>query len=60
MIEVTFKYRVVLKDKSVHYYIDMRELRKYVRKGSESLIEQVEKYYKSKGLWVRIWYVPKR
>ena len=59
MTEVTFKYLVVFKDKNVRYYIDMRELRKHVRKGSESLIERVEKYYKSKGLWVRIWYIPK-
>lgn len=59
MSEGAFKYLVVWKDKRIRYYVDMKALRKEVRKGSESLIERVEKYYKSKGLWVRIWFTPK-
>lgn len=59
MSECAFKYLVVWKDKRIRYYVNMKELRKEVRKGSESLIERVEKYYKSKGLWVRIWFTPK-
>lgn len=55
MHDVTFRYLVVFYDKNVRYFVNMAELRKYMRNVPLSLVERFEKYYKKPALWVRVW-----
>ena len=55
MNEVTFRYLAVFYDGSIRYFVDMAELRRFMRNIPVSLVDRFEKYYKKPALWCRVW-----
>lgn len=53
MNEVTFRYLAVFYDGSIRYFINMAELRKYMRNIPVSLVDRFDKYNKKYSLWCR-------
>lgn len=52
--QVTFKYRVIFRDKEIRYFLDMADLRHQMKFIPLSLVDMFEKYYKSAS-WTRVW-----